>query len=466
MTAMRLNRFSILSEGYTKMRKLPLLSVLVGAFVLAGCSDDLLIPDFNNPSLEELTTSPTRVLVNTAAQGLLVGTRRQMGTRNGYVSLLGILGRESYNFDGSDPRFITEMLGGALDPGSPAFGANLWTLRYRNIRNANILLNSLAEVQGFSNAELEAIRGFAKTIQALDLLMVINTRDTNGAVIDTDRPLDADPAPIVGKDQVFTAIVGLLDEAQGHLQAGGGSFPFALSSGFAGFDTPATFMMFNRALKARVDVYMGNFSGALVSLGASFLDTGADLNLGVYHTFGTGTGDTRNNLFDPSQTPDILAHPSAAAAAELKGNGDVDDRIAAKIRDIPPQTQLSVTSGKAFSIYESTGATIPFIRNEELILLRAEANVGLGNVTDAADDINFIRTTSGGLAARTDLTSANILDELLNQKWLSLLFEGGHRWIDMRRYGKLSELPLAVPSHRVNEKFPIPEAEQLARQGG
>ncbi len=448
------------------MRTLPLLSVLVGALMLAGCSDDLLIPDFNNPSLEELQNNPTRVLVNTAAQGLLVGTRAQMGTRNGYVSLLGILGRESYNFDGSDPRFITEMLDGALDPGSPAFGANLWTLRYRNIRNANILLTALVEVQGFSGAELEAIRGFAKTIQAYDLLMVINTRDTNGAVIDTDRPLDADPAPIVGRDQVLSAVAGLLDEARGHLQAGGGSFPFMLSSGFDGFDTPTTFVMFNRALKARVDVYMGNFSAALTSLDTSFLDKGADLSLGVYHNFGAASGDTRNNLFDPTQTPDILAHPSAAAAAELKGNGDIDDRIAAKIRTIPGQTQLGVTSSEAFSIYQSTSASVPFIRNEELILLRAEANAGLGNVADAADDINFIRTTSGGLAARTDITAANVLDEVLRQKWFSLLFEGGHRWIDLRRYGKLGELPLAVPSHQVNAMFPIPEAETLARQGG
>ena len=211
---------------------------------------------------------------------------------------------------------------------------------------------------------------------------------------------------------------------------------------------------------------MSNFSGALASLDASFLDTGADLTMGVYHNFGSASGDTRNNLFDPSETPDILAHPSAAAAAELKGNGDIDDRIAAKIRDIPSQTQLSVTSGNAFNIYLSTSAAIPFIRNEELILLRAEANAGLGNVADAADDINFIRTTSGGLAARTDITAANVLDAVLKEKWFSLLFEGGHRWIDLRRYGKLGELPLAVPSHQVNAMFPIPEAEQLARQGG
>lgn len=448
------------------MRRSLILPVLVGVLAWTGCETDLNVPDFNNPSLEELENNPTRSLVNTAAQGLLIGTRNQMGARNGYVSLLGILGRESYNFDGSDPRFITEMLDGDLDPGSPAFGANLWNLRYRNIRNANIVLNSLDVVQGFSPQELEAIRGFTKTIMALDFLHVINTRDSNGAVIDTNRPVDAEPAPIVSRENVFAHIATLLEEARGHLQSGGSSFPFLLTSGFDGFDSPSTFLEFNRAIKARADVYAGDFSGALQALGESFLDPDGALDLGVYHTFGTGAGDAQNSLFDPGDSPDILAHPSAFSEAELKANGEIDDRIAAKIRDVSSQTQLGVTTDKAFSLYTNSGSRIPIIRNEELILLRAEANVGLGQVGPAADDINRIRERSGGLAPRTDLTAVNILDELLNQKWFSLLFEGGHRWIDMRRYNKLSELPLDVPTHQVNDRFPIPEAEQLARQGG
>ena len=109
-------------------------------------------------------------------------------------------------------------------------------------------------------------------------------------------------------------------------------------------------------------------------------------------------------------------------------------------------------------------APVPLIRNEELILLRAEANIGAGNIPAAADDINLIRVNSGGLEPRTDLTAANILDELLKQKRYSLLFEGGHRWIDMRRYGKLGELPIDLPSHKVHDKFPIPLPETDARQ--
>ena len=97
-------------------------------------------------------------------------------------------------------------------------------------------------------------------------------------------------------------------------------------------------------------------------------------------------------------------------------------------------------------------------------LLRAEANIGLGNVDAAAEDINFIRENSGGLAPRNDLTADNILDELLTQKRYSLLFEGGHRLIDLRRYNRLDELPLDQPNHQINAVFPIPLDEQLARE--
>ena len=45
-----------------------------------------------------------------------------------------------------------------------------------------------------------------------------------------------------------------------------------------------------------------------------------------------------------------------------------------------------------------------------------------------------------------------------------LLFEGGHRWIDARRYGKLGTLPIDLPGQRVQTAFPIPTAETDARR--
>jgi hypothetical protein len=87
--------------------------------------------------------------------------------------------------------------------------------------------------------------------------------------------------------------------------------------------------------------------------------------------------------------------------------------------------------------YPSPSSPIPIIRNEELILIRAEANNNKGarDGLAAAADINFIRVNSGGLAPDNTLGAATqqaVEDEILEQRKYSLLYEG-MRWVDMRR---------------------------------
>jgi hypothetical protein len=450
------------------MRAIPMtltrVTVAVVTLLFAGACKDLVVPDYNNSSLDDLTLNPTAAKITTAAQGLLIGTRVDMGAQNGYVSLLGILGRESYNFDPADPRFITEMLIGPLDGGSPAFGGNLFADPYRNIRNANILLGAVGQVTGLSAAQKSAVQGFAKTIQALDYLNVVNTRDDLGAPIDVNIGPTADPAAIATKAAVFTQIATLLDDGLTALNAGGAAFPFALSQGFASFSTPATFAKFNRALKARVEAYRGNYASALTAVNGSFIDTNASLTLGAYHSFSTGSGDTQNALFDPSGRA-ILAHPSIVTDAETKADGSLDARVLSKVTQLPaPRTVQGITSDRVFTIYNSNTTPIAIIRNEELILLRAEARYFTTDQAGALNDINLIRTTSGGLALRGPfLNQSDFVTELLKQRRYSLLFEGGHRWIDARRFGLLSTLPKALPTHTVPTRFPFPEAECLSR---
>ena len=121
------------------------LTLLLGALAVAGCQD-LTVPDFNNPSLEDIVDNPNRAKITAQAAGLLIGTRAVVSGRAGYISELGVLGRESYNFDGADPRFITELLIGPLIPGNGAFGGNHWVGQYVNIRNANIMLEAVDNV--------------------------------------------------------------------------------------------------------------------------------------------------------------------------------------------------------------------------------------------------------------------------------------------------------------------------------
>ena len=202
----------------------------------------------------------------------------------------------------------------------------------------------------------------------------------------------------------------------------------------------------------------------LTALSGSFLDTNAPITLGAYHSYSTGSGDTPNALFDPTGRA-ILAHPSIVTDAEKKPDGTLDARALAKVTKLPDvHTVQGISTDLVFTIYNSNTAPIPIIRNEELILLRAEARYFTSDVAGALTDINLIRTTSGGLAPRGPFTSsADFVTELLKQRRYSLLFEGGHRWIDTRRFGLLSTLPKALPTHNIFSRFPFPEAECLAR---
>ena len=473
-----------------KTRKLLLSGALALLVAVVGCQD-LTAPNENNPPISQLTENPTRATVNSAAQGLMITSRANYNGAAGLVSSLGIVGRVSYNLDTADPRWASEMLAGAFTPNG--FGDFMWDAPYRSIRNANTILNAVDAIPtapaaqgGFTAEEKEALRGFTKTIQALDFLGVIVTRDDLGAPIDVGVDIDAEPAPFEDKQTVYGHIETLLDEAQGHLQAAGGSFPFELSSGFAGFATPATFLEFNRALAARVDVYMagefglmGKYTEALGNLGDSFLQRvstspGAtvsldDLQLGVYHAFSGGSGDQSNTLFQPGQGPNLRAHPSVVDSAETQPGGEaLDARVIRKTRDVGFADFGGAVAGSstAFNLYDGVDAPIPVIRAEELILLRAEANIGLGNLGPAEDDINMIRDVSGQLSDDLDFADGQeALDQLLYEKRYSLMYEGGHHWIDMRRYDRLDALPLDLPSHIVHENWIIPGDECSARPG-
>jgi hypothetical protein len=460
---------------------------------LSACEDDLMIENFNSEDLDNLIRNPTRASVQSATTGLLVGGRLEIDDGNGYVSLTGILGRESYNFDASDPRFVIEMLEQPMDPGSRAFGGNIWSERYSNIRLGNIVLAAV-ELLGtaptgetptalqFSAEEKEAIRGFVKTMQAHEFLLVINTRDVNGAVVDVDRDPRGDPGPIVAKAEVLAHIAALLDEARDHLDDAGGSFPFALTSGFVGFETPPSFRTFNRALAARVEAYRaspdcagcgGDWAAVLIELGESFVNPGAPLDLGVYHVFSFISGDETspgnspgNDLSPQIQLLNILAHPSIATDVEMQANGEPDLRFQNKVRQLAaPRSRAGLSSEYTFTHYDNPLSPIPIIRNEELILLRAEARFRTGAIGLAEDDINLIREESGGLD-RIDLTGVTddeFNDRILFERRYSLMFEGGHRWIDARRLNRLEDLPIDLPTHVLNAAFPIPEEDCLAR---
>jgi hypothetical protein len=434
--------------------------LLVGVLTSGACSFDI---STNPNSPDPIGENPTRNQVSVAVNGMLIAFRNDFAD---FPLDMGIIGREAYRFDGSDPRFTAELLLGPLDPGGDPFGGDHWADEYAAIRGGNLILAVLPTASELTAEEQSGTSGYVKTIQALNYLIVLNSHTQDSIPIVSDTSVAAPPAPFQTRATAFSHVVTLLDDASAELQAGGVAFPFGLPSGFNNFDAPATFLQFNRALRARVAVYTDDFAGALTALAASFVDTPGALDLGVYMDYGTGAGDLANPLSLDPQEGENFAHPSLETGAQLQIDGvTLDKRFVDKIVRRPVASNNGLTSDLGWIRYPSPGSLIPIIKKEELLLLRAEANIGLGNLPAALVDINTVRQTSGNLPALPDLgTPEAALDELLYNKLYSLMFEGAHRWIDARHYGRLDQLPVDRPGDVVFPTLPIPTDETLPRQ--
>src|SRR5207253_10968378 len=115
-------------------------------------------------------------------------------------------------------------------------------------------------------------------------------------------------------------------------------------------------------------------------------------------TYGTASGDRRIPLYAPT-CRQLFTIPDLKQKAQLQPNGAVDQRYLDKVQDFTPKISDGITVNGCFlPLYPAQSSPIAIIRNEELFLLRAEANMQLGNRAAALNDINFVRTTSGKLA--------------------------------------------------------------------
>ena len=423
-----------------------ILSTLI--VLLGSCKKDY--GDLNNATVEDFTSNATVGELNNLVSGTESGMRNNLAL---YLDDVGIIGRELYHFSTSEPRYVTDLLGASAGTlsNSNFYITNTWASRYQVVKNCNVLIQAATNSKFVTAAQRSAYIGFARTIKAHELLMNLNLTDSNGIRINVSDP--DHPGPFVSYADGLTAITALLDSAKTDLTSATVSFNLA---GFGGFSDAAGLTKFNRALAARVAVYQQNWATALTDLTASFFALHGDLTIGVFHMYGTGSGDQLNTFFIPqNQTGEVrIAHPSYATNITPG-----DDRIGKATLRNAVASLNGLSGNRDVWVYTSSTATIPIIRNEELILIYAEANIQTTDFPDAVVALNVIRAAHNLSPYAGAVTKAALLTEMLNQRRYSLYCEG-HRWVDMRRYGLLGQLPIDRPGDDVWTEFPIPVSEQ------
>lgn len=97
------------------------------------------------------------------------------------------------------------------------------------------------------------------------------------------------------------------------------------------------------------------------------------------------------------------------------------------------------------------------LRVAEQYLIRAEARAQLGNISNALNDLNTIRSRAQ-LENATANDKASLLEAIFNERRSELFSEWGHRWIDLQRFNKADELlkPIKPAWESTDVLFPIP----------
>lgn len=104
------------------------------------------------------------------------------------------------------------------------------------------------------------------------------------------------------------------------------------------------------------------------------------------------------------------------------------------------------------------------IRLSEMFLIRAEARIRLGNLmgaNSAASDINEILSRAG-LPNTTSSTENELINDIMQERRKEFLAEWGHRWFDLKRWGKTDEILAPVKGsswQSTDQLYPIPQVE-------
>ena len=135
---------------------------------------------------------------------------------------------------------------------------------------------------------------------------------------------------------------------------------------------------------------------------------------------------------------------------------------------------ISTSYNYTFSIGSgSLTHALPILKNEELLLLRAQAAIELNDLATATTYLNFVRVNSGGLAPYAAFaTQAAARNALLYEKRYSLLFEGPQRLLDLRAYSRMNSASFVAgsasspfPGDLFTSALPITITELNARGG-
>jgi hypothetical protein len=474
-------------------------ALVFGLTAAAACSDSN-VPFFTQPT--SIENSPAGI--QNAVTGIFAAGRLDVG---GYINWMPMFARDVAQVWLDNPQNVQFGTGLSAIPnadGSP------WDNEYRAATAAQGVIAAVPNVSpAYSAPQAAALIGFAQTMEALAYMQVAETHDTVGMPI---HPASAGTVgPVYCAKDVWAQIVALLDSANDNLNTAGGiPIPANLPPGFASVSSVAgpstasgSFASFNRALAAKAGLQLayaiarsapgtsptpatpGAPDATALTRADSAAVASALINVpltppnpgpftptagGVYWDYSAAAGDVGNPISAFLGTWRTLSYLTADVDTVN------DQRFLNKF--VPNGNALQIPADAfmntnwLFNGYSSISASVPIIRNESLILYRAQIQLGLGspaNLATAITLINQVHQQAGGFGSGLTIapTYTAVRDTLLKEQRISTVWEGsGDRNISIRMYNLALQADTTWGAKDLHTTVvPFPATELEARGG-
>lgn len=397
-------------------KKTPVL-LLLGALALGGC--DLDLQDPNLPTEDKIVTT-----VDGISQ-IAIGLQAELG--NELVDPIYVAGMVTDELGAGGATFEWAW---KLDSGEsidndvgPAEGP--WAGMYDVVQVTNVLIENTPKV-GFGPATQSGILALAKLYKAMAFGSLLQTFER--------IPLEVGPTfpnPTFADRQTgLDAVLSLLAEARGHIQATPPSAEFNQRILAPGFDLANTI----DAMTARYALIAGKHAEALTAAQR------VDLNVSSEFRFTNNDVNPLWNMWYNSGNAYQLRPKDIWRLAAQDGDQRVDFWVTAA------ETQGKVSPLDDHKHYASRAATVPAYIADEMRLIMAEVHARQNNLGQALSFVNDVRTDCAASATNPAaclpaLTSAEVstqqtmLDAILRERRYELYLQGVS-WSDLRRFGK------------------------------
>jgi starch-binding outer membrane protein, SusD/RagB family len=458
---------------------------------ITGCKKlvEVDVPETNPASATVYTNDASAASVLTYLYAKMAGNSFAQGTQ-GITLQAGLAADElqTYPDKVSDGNLINLYKNG----NQPNLGL-LWRQLYQYIYVANAAIDGIKKsTRGMSDSVKNQLTGEAKFMRALLYFYTVNLFGDVPYINSTDHRVNK-LVPRTPKQQVYDSIVADLKDAQALLKdtyvsptGGIPTAPFTADRARPNKWTATAFL-------ARVYLYRGEWNnaeteagkvightakfGLVTDLTKVFTRDSREILWHIQPTITTGATIDAVNLYLIPTTPISISNPVSLRPALVSLFETADKRkswIDSPMVGNPAVKYYTPAKYRLKSVTQTGSTIVPaseylvVFRLAEQYLIRAEARAQQDKIADAKLDLNAIRTRAG-LVATTANDKVALLDAIEKERQKELFVEWGHRWLDLKRTGRIDAVMTVVTPQKSTgstwdtnmQLWPIPANEIL-----